>query len=529
MSGRLGTSDTEDGVFGSTKASDHVGVFGNNESTAKPPGGGAGGAGVFGLTSSPGAAGVFGANNSKYLRGRPPGGVGVQGDGPDAGVSGFSENGAGVRGFSNHANAVEGFAHDPNGNAILAIHDGTGAPDRNDGSPHGCGAVGVTTVPGASGLLGANNAGSGVGVQGNGPDAGVSGLSASGAGVRGHSNLKNGMEGFAHHPDGNGILAINDATAAGADDGTPHGCGVVGVTSVPGGSGVLGANTGSNGVGVQGNGPDAGVSGFSDKGVGVRGTGPEGGVTGFSDRGPGVRAQSNHASGIEAVTHIQDQSGIFGLNDSAGEVPEGINRPGGNGVWGHTKVEKGSGVVGSVEPGLTRAAGITGIGSLAGKFLGDVEVLGAARFHGDVEVYGGDVKLMGGDCAENFDVETPDVDPGTVMVIGQNGALRQSTEAYDKRVTGVISGAGSYRAAIILDSQVSLTPRKSIALFGKVYCKVDASFSSIEAGDLLTTSITAGHAMKATDAVKSFGTVIGKALQPWTHGRGLIPILIALQ
>lgn len=64
---------------------------------------------------------------------------------------------------------------------------------------------------------------------------------------------------------------------------------------------------------------------------------------------------------------------------------------------------------------------------------------------------------------------------------------------------------------------------------GKVYCKVDAQFSPIEVGDLLTTSFTAGHAMKAYDPIKAFGAVIGKALRPLEGGKGLIPILIALQ
>ena len=52
-----------------------------------------------------------------------------------------------------------------------------------------------------------------------------------------------------------------------------------------------------------------------------------------------------------------------------------------------------------------------------------------------------------------------------------------------------------------------------VALVGKVYCKVDASYSPIEVGDLLTTSLTPGHAMKANDHVKAFGAVIGKALR----------------
>jgi hypothetical protein len=57
----------------------------------------------------------------------------------------------------------------------------------------------------------------------------------------------------------------------------------------------------------------------------------------------------------------------------------------------------------------------------------------------------------------------------------------------------------------------------------------DAQFGAIATGDLLTTSTTPGHAMKAGDAQQAFGAVIGKAMRPLTHGQGLIPILIALQ
>lgn len=115
------------------------------------------------------------------------------------------------------------------------------------------------------------------------------------------------------------------------------------------------------------------------------------------------------------------------------------------------------------------------------------------------------------------------------MVLGNEGALFQSQQAYDKRVAGVISGAGGYKPGIILDKQQTLGNRQPIALFGKVFCKVDAQFGAIEVGDLLTTSSTQGHAMKAEDPTKAFGSVIGKALRPLKKGQGLIPIMIALQ
>ena len=71
--------------------------------------------------------------------------------------------------------------------------------------------------------------------------------------------------------------------------------------------------------------------------------------------------------------------------------------------------------------------------------------------------------------------------------------------------------------------------RAPVALLGKVFCKVDASLAPIAVGDLLTTSPTPGHGMKATDSAKAFGAVIGKALRPFKDGLGLIPILVALQ
>ena len=99
----------------------------------------------------------------------------------------------------------------------------------------------------------------------------------------------------------------------------------------------------------------------------------------------------------------------------------------------------------------------------------------------------------------------------------------------------IVSGASGYKPAIVLDRQgvqdqnKTTKTRLPIALMGKVYCKVDAR-SSIEIGDLLTTSSTKGHAMKAQEPTKAFGAVIGKALGSIKEGRmGLIPVLVALQ
>jgi len=142
----------------------------------------------------------------------------------------------------------------------------------------------------------------------------------------------------------------------------------------------------------------------------------------------------------------------------------------------------------------------------------------------------GDIMLSNADCAEEFDLATnADAEPGTVMVLHEDGELQTSSEPYDKRVAGVVSGAGDYRPGIVFDRRDSGRSRAAIALVGKAYCKADSQYEAIKVGDLLTTSPTPGHAMKASDTVKAFGAVIGKALRPLESGVGLIPILITLQ
>jgi hypothetical protein len=115
------------------------------------------------------------------------------------------------------------------------------------------------------------------------------------------------------------------------------------------------------------------------------------------------------------------------------------------------------------------------------------------------------------------------------MVIGNEERLRQCREAYDTKVAGVLSGGGDCKPGIVLGKQASQSKRMPLALNGKVYCKVDAQYGTITTGDLLTTSSTPGHAMKVSDPSRASGAILGKALRPLKQGRGLIPILVALQ
>jgi len=215
--------------------------------------------------------------------------------------------------------------------------------------------------------------------------------------------------------------------------------------------------------------------------------------SGFDE--PGVEGSSARSNGIHGASAAAGASGVYGDNSA-----------GGYGIAGRSM--QGIGVFGEG-------------GKLAGHFIGDVEVTG-------------DIRLSNADCAEDFDIgEAEGVMPGTVMVLDAVGDLRPSCAAYDKRVAGVVSGAGAFRPGIVLDRQphelAAQRHRMPIALVGKVYCMIDAGYAPVEAGDLLTSSPTSGHAMKAVDATQAFGAVIGKAMQPMREGRGLIPILVTLQ
>ena len=239
--------------------------------------------------------------------------------------------------------------------------------------------------------------------------------------------------------------------------------------------------------------PPANVSGTSDQWIGVKGTSGSGtGVVGESSSGDGVIGESG--SGVA----------IHGKGNKAGQFDGGVA------VNGILSANETLNVKGNLSAG------------------GAINVSGDINAGGNV-VVSGDVTFTGGDCAEDID-SVLDIEPGTVVVIDDSGRLRECDSEYDKRVLGVVSGAGDMKPAIILGKQeAATTHRAPLALSGKVYCKVDAGYSPIEVGDLLTTSSTPGCAMRAADPARSFGCVVGKAMGQLKAGRGLVPVLVALQ
>ena len=141
----------------------------------------------------------------------------------------------------------------------------------------------------------------------------------------------------------------------------------------------------------------------------------------------------------------------------------------------------------------------------------------------------------GADLSEQFDInaDATALKPGLIVSIdaAHPGELVLSRHAFDKKVAGIISGAGGVPTGMLMgQAGTKADGRHAVALTGRVYCWVDADAGgAIAPGDLLTTSATPGHGMKAGDDARATGAMIGKAMSPLPSGRGLVLVLVSLQ
>ncbi len=146
------------------------------------------------------------------------------------------------------------------------------------------------------------------------------------------------------------------------------------------------------------------------------------------------------------------------------------------------------------------------------------------------------INIRGGsDLSEQFQITgaTGRVEPGMVVCIDPErpGELIISGKAYDRTVAGIISGAGGLRPGMMMGQidHPMAHGKYPVALTGRVYCWVDATAGAIEPGDLLTTSMTPGHAMKVLDFTHAHGAILGKAMTSLPEGQGLVLVLVTLQ
>jgi hypothetical protein len=241
----------------------------------------------------------------------------------------------------------------------------------------------------------------------------------------------------------------------------------------------------------------------------------------YGNGGIGVYGQ-----GLEGV-YGTGYYGVHGYSSESMGIPYGVygevTSPSGRGVQGYASASSGTnyGVYGqSNSPSGYGVYGANTGGGYAGRFDGRVRV-------NVMEIAGGS------DLAEPFEIPNPTtIVPGKVVAIDPEhaGHLRIANQAYDRTVAGCVCGANGINPGLVLKQESTLADGTfPVALSGRVYCWADATYGAIEPGDLLTTSESAGYAMKVMDYPRAQNAILGKAMTRLAQGKGLVLVLVTLQ
>lgn len=263
----------------------------------------------------------------------------------------------------------------------------------------------------------------------------------------------------------------------------------------------------------------------------------EAAVAGESKSGPGVQATSQEFEAVHAETNSPGTAAVAAYNmnsSSTGAAVFADNRGGGPAVFASSgtgaAVEAKSQAFEAVHaetnsPGTAAIAAYNlNTGGTGAALFCETRGSGPAGFFKGNVVVTGDILLEGADYAEALTTTDQAVESGMVVVLGADGEVHPCDRDYDTAVAGIVSGARGVKPAIVLDRHENSA---HIALMGKVWCFADADTAAIRPGDLLTTSITAGHCRRVTESDRAFGAVIGKALTPLPAGRGFVHVLVS--
>ena len=346
--------------------------------------------------------------------------------------------------------------------------------------------------------------GSGTGLTLSGGDIG---LSASGFnGVYGESYDGYGVHGQATASSGytRGVFGETDsASGTGvygkANNTSGNTWGVFGLDSSTGGHGVGGIATAGSGDTMGVVGQSLSTGGWGVWGIATASTGTTYGVVGESGStsGRGVKGTATATSG---TTY-----GVLGYSSSP-DGYAGYFRNTSSGVGLSVQTDSGSGNIIEVRSGF-----------------GDIDF----RVARNGNVYAdGTFQPGGADYAELLPGVAGLV-PGEVLVIGSDGLLNRANQPYQTSVVGVYSTQPGFLAGAG-DENADLSGQIPLAVMGVVPVKVTAENGPIHLGDLLSSSSTPGHAMRAGVDPEP-GTIIGKALEPWETGNGVIQMLVMLR
>jgi hypothetical protein len=143
--------------------------------------------------------------------------------------------------------------------------------------------------------------------------------------------------------------------------------------------------------------------------------------------------------------------------------------------------------------------------------------------------------VAGSDFAESLPVagDLASYEPGDVLVISleRPGGVEKCSQPYDGLVVGVYSTRPGFLGADKDGATEVAADEVPVAVVGIVPVKVTDENGPIQPGDLLTTSSTAGHAMRCEGLELCFGRTLGKALEGLPAGQhsGVIQMLVSLQ
>ena len=317
-------------------------------------------------------------------------------------------------------------------------------------------------------------------------------------------------------------------------------------------------NNSANGPALWGwnNGGGNGVRGDSwGSGIGVYGEGENGpGVVGRSDSGYGVEGHSNDGlggvwaesiSGVGLFAHSDNNSSIY--VDGAGQNGVHVASAGDHGIYVASAGWSGVAVWSAAGPGMwVHSAGGDGILVDTASWDG-VHVVGpvGGTYYGSGKKGDEDFAVLNtGEVRSKVGFATPandyavlmnvpgarsDYEPGDVLVISgdQGQSVELCASSYSPTVIGVYSASPGFLGGQSVTDQVDSTNSISVAIMGIASVKVSAENGPIKPGDLLVTSSTPGHAMRADEPVP--GTILGKALGTLDSGVGMILVLLTLQ
>jgi hypothetical protein len=253
------------------------------------------------------------------------------------------------------------------------------------------------------------------------------------------------------------------------------------------------------------------------------------GYVGINTATPGAQLDVNGSMAIRSDHTLEFGASVAGKQGDAGKIGYQTFTPGALDIVGAGTTDANRKIQFWNEGGATFVGAITAPSATLPTLDGNVTVGG--------EITAQVVTVLGGsDVAEPYHVAPAgDVNalPGMVVCIdGEKiGQMKVAGHAYDRTVAGIVSGANGIHPGITLRQRGTIADGElPIASIGRVWCWCDADANgSIEAGDMLTTSDTPGHAMKASDPTRANGAVIGKAMSSLKSGKGLVLALVSLK